>query len=141
MEDQRTIDYYTNLLISQYAEKPKAKATIEALIRNTGPGKLLNDIAEAFDIDTARGAQLDILARYFNAPRTYVKDGQTVRLSDADVRILIRILIVKNQMGISLYEIQGLLLDFFGPDLTITDHMDMSITYSGSSPVLDQGDY
>lgn len=138
MEDQNTIDYYVNLLISQYSQKPKAKATIEALIQNTGPGRLLNDISEAFQIDSARGAQLDILARYFNAPRTFVKDGQTVRLTDADVRILISILIVKNQMGNSLYEIQKLLLDFFGEDLMVTDHQDMSLTYSGSSPILDQ---
>lgn len=138
MEDQNTIDYYINLLINQYRSKPKALATIEALIRNTGPGKLLNDIAEAFEIDRARGAQLDILAGYFNAPRTFVKDGQTVRLSDADVRILIKMLIVKNRMGNSLHEIQRFLLDFFGPDFRITDHQDMSISYSGSSPILDQ---
>ena len=72
---QQLIDYYTNLLIVQYHSKPKAKATIELLVEEALVNNILFDIRDAFDIETAVGAQLDILGKYIGVDRNYT--GQT----------------------------------------------------------------
>lgn len=74
---EELIKYFCNLLIIQYRNKPKAKATIEALVKT-----LFEDIEgnvfllkyqNAFDLNTAEEAQLKILAKYFG-----VKDSLSV---------------------------------------------------------------
>lgn len=62
------IRYFTNLLILQYRNKPKAKATIETLVTNlfsndTG-GIFPLDVENAYDLDTASQKQLDVLGKY-----------------------------------------------------------------------------
>lgn len=64
------IEYYQNLLIKQYWEKPNAFA--EAGVIASGYGKvydLLTDIVDGFDLDNAVGNQLDIIGRIVGAPR------------------------------------------------------------------------
>lgn len=66
------LDYYENLLIIQYHEKPKARATIRALLRPLAElFDLIKELENAFNIETARGVQLDIVAKYFGVKRTY----------------------------------------------------------------------
>lgn len=66
MED--LIKYFTNLLILQYRNKPKAKATIEALVKilfsNTTDGIFAFDIENAYDLENASQKQLDVLGKY-----------------------------------------------------------------------------
>ena len=66
MED--LIKYFTNLLILQYRNKPKAKATIEALVRvlfsNTTDGIFALDIENAYNLENASQKQLDVLGKY-----------------------------------------------------------------------------
>lgn len=62
------IRYFTNLLILQYRNKPKAKATIETLATNlfsndTG-GIFPLDVENAYDLDTASQKQLDVIGKY-----------------------------------------------------------------------------
>lgn len=64
-------DAYTNLLIVQYNNKPKAKATIELIVEQMLAGGLIFDVQDAFDIDTAVGHQLDILGKYIGLDRYY----------------------------------------------------------------------
>lgn len=62
-------EYYANLLILQYRGKPRARATVQTGCDiYTGDGLLfqLNDI---LDIDTAQGAQLDIIGKILQCPR------------------------------------------------------------------------
>lgn len=65
---EELIKYFCNLLIIQYKNKPKAKATIEALVRSlfeTSDGKVfLLEYQNAYDLDTAQLAQLELLAKY-----------------------------------------------------------------------------
>ena len=65
---EELIKYYCNLLIIQYRNKPKARATIETLVRALFEdinGKILPlEIQNAFNLDTAQLAQLKILAKY-----------------------------------------------------------------------------
>lgn len=67
------INYYINLLIIQYHNKPKARATIRAFV-----GELLTlyvlfrELEYAFDLNKAMGKQLDIAAKYFGVVRKFV---------------------------------------------------------------------
>lgn len=61
----------TNLLIKQYWEKPKAKAEIELLARNWESSAIfLAGLDPAFDLDSAVGAQLDVLGRIVGISRS-----------------------------------------------------------------------
>lgn len=62
------IDYYANTLIAQYYNRPKAIATIKALMGGTGAYGLIadalaNQVRDGFDITTAVGKQLDLLGK------------------------------------------------------------------------------
>lgn len=64
------IEYYQNLLIKQYWEKPNAYAEAGAIA--SGYGKvydLLTDVVAGFDLDNAEGQQLDITGRIVGVPR------------------------------------------------------------------------
>jgi len=64
-------EIYLNLIILQYSDKPKAKATIEALIKDgLASADLIEVFNDAFDLDLAIGAQLDILGRIIGLSRT-----------------------------------------------------------------------
>lgn len=64
------MDEYTLLLIKQYWEKPRARAEIELQM---GGWERLADLIRAFeteyDLDFARGVQLDVLGRIVGVPR------------------------------------------------------------------------
>jgi hypothetical protein len=70
-----TVDYYDSLVTSEHAQAPKFIATLEAI---TSPivtvQELLESMIPDFDLDTAMGAQLDVvgqwvgISRYLNAP-------------------------------------------------------------------------
>lgn len=69
---QDLVDYYTNLLIIQYHNKLRAKATIALLIQNLIASGVVLDVRDGFNIDTAVGAQLDILGKYIGINRFYL---------------------------------------------------------------------
>ena len=64
------VEQYTLLLIKQYWEKPKARAEVELKMRMW---QKIVDLLQAFeiefDLDNARGAQLDILGKIAGVPR------------------------------------------------------------------------
>ena len=64
-------DYYKNLLIVQYHDKPKAQAHIEFLVDLVFANVLLLQIQDAFDWRTAVGVQLDIIGKWVGVARTY----------------------------------------------------------------------
>jgi len=68
---QSLIDYYVNLLIVQYHGKPKARATIEAYVKEVIGDGILFDIRDAFSVDTAVGVQLDVIGKYVGVDRFY----------------------------------------------------------------------
>ena len=74
--------YYTNLLIKQYNNKPKAKASIELLIKNSLLlyVNILNKFIESFNINTALGKQLDIIGSIAGINRIY--DNETLKPID-----------------------------------------------------------
>jgi len=71
MTDLETaIKYYQDLLLYQYINAPRARATIGLLVSQALADLLPNTLAASFDIDTAVGAQLDILGEYIGFSRT-----------------------------------------------------------------------
>lgn len=65
------IQYYTNLLIVQYHNKPKAVATITMIVKLLWVNMALLQIRDAFDWKTATGAQLDIIGKWEGVDRFY----------------------------------------------------------------------
>lgn len=68
---QSIIDAYTKLLIIQYNDKPKAIATIQLIAEQMVADGIIFQIQDAFNIETAVGAQLDILGKYIGIDRYY----------------------------------------------------------------------
>ena len=63
--------YYANLLIVQYNGKPKATATIKLMAELLFVNMVLLQIRDAFDWQTATGAQLDIIGKWEGVDRFY----------------------------------------------------------------------
>lgn len=70
MTDQELIDYYVNLLVIQYKILPNATGTINAVATEVVANQIYSQVLNGFSIQTAIGAQLEILASYVGAPRT-----------------------------------------------------------------------
>jgi hypothetical protein len=68
---QQLIDYYVNLLIIQYHNKPKAQATIAAVVQELLASGVFFDVRDGFSVDTAVGVQLDIIGKYVGVDRFY----------------------------------------------------------------------
>jgi hypothetical protein len=63
MDYAATLKYYANLLIKQYYVKPKANDTIKNFVSCMIGDGLPFELLPSFDLETAEGAQLDILGR------------------------------------------------------------------------------
>lgn len=80
-------EYYSNLLIAQYNDQPKAKATIELIVRTLLANGLAFDIRDGFNLGAAVGVQLDIIGKWVGVDRFYSKEdfGDSVfGFADAD---------------------------------------------------------
>lgn len=70
------IDYYVNLLIIQYHNKPKAMATVQLIAEALLADAIYLDVQNGYDVNTAVGVQLDVLGKYADINRFY--SGQTL---------------------------------------------------------------
>lgn len=69
-EDKETVKtYYADLLILQYHSKPKARETIKTGVDIYTADGLVYQLQDILDIDTAQGAQLDIIGKILDCPR------------------------------------------------------------------------
>lgn len=68
---QELKDYYSNTLIVQYHDKPKAKQTIEMLVYLVFSEMLLFQVQNAFNWKTAVGKQLDVIGQWVGVSRTF----------------------------------------------------------------------
>lgn len=120
--------YYSNLLIMQYHNKPKAKATIEATV-GLLPDDLIMEVINGFDIETAVGKQLDILGEYVGVDRYYLVDNQAELLNDEDYRILIKLKAISNTSNLSHKSLEEALYNFFGNSVRMDSDGNMEMTY------------
>ena len=128
-------NYYSNLLITQYRDKPKAKATVELLARLSVFDELPKKVERGFDPDTAVGPQLDIIGKFYGVDRS--SPLRDVTLNDDDFRTVLKIKAITNTLGSSLKDIREFLSEInkdrlLGGDLIITDHLRMRIGYTGA---------
>ena len=72
------INYYVNLLIIQYHDKPKAQATVSLLINLIWANMIIFQIRDGFDWKTAVGPQLDIVGAWVGLSKFY--NGQLLFL-------------------------------------------------------------
>ena len=122
--------YYTNLLIKQYNNKPKAKATIELLIKNSLLlyTNILSKFIESFDINTAIGKQLDIIGFIAGVNRTY-NDETTEVIDDNTYRILIKMKLINSYSMNSIKSIVDGIYNFLKDKLVFVNNTDMTISY------------
>ena len=120
--------YYSNLLILQYHNKPKAKATIEASV-NLLPDDLILEVINGFDIETAVGKQLDILGIYVGVDRFYDDEGSLEELDDEDYRILVKLKAIANTSDLSHKSLNEALYQFFGNDVRMDSEGNMEMSY------------
>lgn len=121
--------YLSNLLIIQYHDKPKAKATIEALGKEF-PVELIFAVRDGFSIDGANGKQLDILAKYLGTDRYYIgTTGNIIALADDEFRTLLKLKAIANTSNSSHYDIDTALYNFFGVTVHAESQGAMEMTY------------
>ena len=121
-------EYYSNLLILQYHNKPKAKATIEAVV-NLLPDELIQEVINGFDIETAEGKQLDILGEYIGVDRFYTDEGGIKTLDDEDYRIILKLKAICNTSNLSHKSLDESLYDFFQNTVRMDSEGNMEMTY------------
>lgn len=92
-------------------------------------------VQEAYNLDTAVGVQLDVLGKYVGVTRTAPGFYEQITLDDDDFRSLIRLAIIKNNAGSSLYEIQTLLTTWFPGAILVFDYQNMQMSYLVSTSV------
>ncbi len=74
MNDKKLIQYYKNLLILQYKDKPSAVKHVEHLLSVSAIFELLTSVEQGYNLDAqlgklAKGQQLDVLADYVGISR------------------------------------------------------------------------
>jgi len=129
------VQYYVNLLIIQYRDKPKARATVQAFAEMATVDMLPLQIQEAIVLDNAEGVVLDVLGKYAGVKRTGKTFTNQVTLNDDDYRTLIKIAIIKNNSGSSLSDIQNLIFAYFPGSLFVFDFKTMRMGYFLSSDI------
>lgn len=72
------VAYYINLLVIQYKILPNATGTIGALASEVVANQIYDQVLNGFNLQTAVGHQLDVLASYVGAPRTIFGYSPTV---------------------------------------------------------------
>jgi hypothetical protein len=136
MTTAELISYYSGLLIIQYRSKPKAKATIEASVGPVVTDQLPALIQDSYDLSTAIGVQLDVLGKYAGVTRYgYGIGGSQITLGDSDFRTLIKLAVLKNNSGSSLYDIQTLIEGNFHNQILVFDHSNMQMSYYLNSTI------
>ncbi len=137
------INYYTNLLINQYAGQPNAAATIQAIVGQaimpqTADPTLPLAVSAGFNLNgssPAVGVQLDWLGKYAGVVRTGVGTYGPITLSDADFLQMIRFAALVNSSGSSLSTIQQALNNFFPGEVFVFDLANMQMSYLVNSAI------
>lgn len=77
-EIENIINYYVNLLIIQYNNKPRARATVKLLVNELWKDDLYDSVLNGYNLNTAVGVQLDVLGKYIGLNR----DGQQLAVAE-----------------------------------------------------------
>lgn len=98
---QVDLNFYLDLVTSEHSTKPKYMAWLSVLLTPLIDAIRLNeDVKKAFDLNTAIGAQLDIIGKWLEQSRQVnfqPTDGSSSILSDNYYRTVLKAKVVKNQ--------------------------------------------
>lgn len=98
---QVDLNFYLDLVTSEHSTKPKYMAWLSVLLTPLIDAiKLNEDVKKAFDLNTAIGAQLNIIGKWLEQPRQVgfqPTDGSSSILSDNYYRTVLKAKVVKNQ--------------------------------------------
>ena len=131
MTEQEYEDYYADLLILQYKTLPKARATINALVKQAVDGGFLLQLVNAFGLETAVGKQLDILGQYIGLSRQtkIVGPSLTTLLTDDEYRLLLKLKLISNVGLANTSQIKSALYELFPTQIRLYDNRDMTYDY------------
>ena len=173
-------EYYANLLIKQFYDKPKARGMINSLVELL-PMDAVNQMNKAYELDSAIGQQLSILAKWVGVNRNYPSPrlklntyfsmpqivGNSIALtdtsqagfqkfndpepsdgpflmaddfvyddnliSDNDLKTLIKLKIIKNNVRATQYNIDSALYKVFGMNIYTTWPQPKILVYNCAS--------
>lgn len=95
------LNFYLDLVTSEHSTKPKYMAWLSVLLTPFIDSiKINEDVKNAFDLNTAIGAQLDIIGKWLEQPRQVdfqPTDGSSSVLNDDYYRTVLKAKVVKNQ--------------------------------------------
>ena len=166
---QDVTSYYANLLAIQFRGKPRATATIQILLKQAVADFMAAQIQEAFNLDTAVGNQLDVIAKYIGVSRnsnipasvTFFTmadasgsgggngfndvsagslngfiyesaseaDQPTTAFTDVQFLFVLKLQIALNHFDGTFRYIGNFLATYFPGQITVTDNLDMTLTY------------
>jgi hypothetical protein len=127
------IGYYLSLLTSQYKNSPKLNALLYVLLKKFDDvTNCLVKMDTALDLDSAVGAQLDLLGTIPNASRTVgfqPSDNVSPVLDDDTYRIYIKAKIARNQWDGTIDSLYGIWKQLFpSGTIVIEDNQNMTAT-------------
>lgn len=135
MTNDQLKTYYANLLIVQYRDKVKARATVEMDAGFVIMEQLPLSVQDAFDIESAEGVQLDTIGIIVGVSRNGYTFTGPITLDDDEFRVFIRMAIITNNAGGSLYDIQLLLQTYFPQTILVYDQQNMHMGYFFDSSI------
>lgn len=125
--------YYPSIVTSQYQASPKLTTSLRVI--SSLPGDVAacaRTMPTAFDINSAVGAQLDVLGTLIGASRTLPfqpSGGASPILTDADYKTLLLAKIAQNQWNGSLSSLYALWNELFpGGRISLIDNQNMTAT-------------
>lgn len=127
------IPYYLSLLTSEYQLAPKIKAFLTAILTPIDDLDACYDTMNAaFDLDSAAGAQLDVLGQIVGVGRVLPfqpSGGANPTLDDGDYRLLIRAKIAQNEWDGTIESLYPIWQSLFpGGTIAILDNQNMTAT-------------
>lgn len=126
-----TIKPYTDLITSQHKTKPKFMAWLSAALEIIDDGdQAAKAIVDKFNIDTAVGAQLDIIGEVVGRSRrlNFQPVDAPPTLDDANYRVALKAKIAQNIWDGTIPQIYDIWYGLFDDvDLTIVDNQDMTM--------------
>lgn len=128
MTTEQLAEYYSNLLVIQYNNKPNFIALVQSFVTPVLKDQVTLAVQNAFNINSAVGVQLDVLGKYVGVTRNGIGFTGPITLTDAEFSQLILLAIIRNNSGSSLYDIQALLVAAFGSAIVLRDHLDMRLS-------------
>jgi predicted methyltransferase len=128
----QTTKYYTGLVTSEYAASPKMLAWLAASIQPFQDLQVcLNSFVEAFNLDSAVGAQLDIIGEIVGQTRTvaFQPSGVVSPILDDDTyRLLLKSCIAQNHWDGTIDGLIDIWKALFpGGIIIVNDHQNMTV--------------